>query len=320
MPRAWLLAALVLGAAPAEARVFPESPFSDAAAGTTGATFLKIPSGARAQAMGGAGAAAIEGSEALFWNPAGLAGWDKSSLNELSASYSALLETSHASALAFAHPLAEDRGTLGASLLYFSQSEIQGFTTTGDPDGSFAPRDMALSLGYARSGERFSAGGAVRVLRSELAGASGSSFAADFGIRARGVTDIGEGPLDLALCAQNFGPPIKLGGVSAPLPFVARGGSLWRVSPRLNGLLDLVLPVDESPYVALGGEFHGAIGDSLKGALRAGYNMHNAHKVDGFAGVTAGFGLEVARVRVDYAWVPLGDLGTTHRITIAGRF
>src|SRR5437870_4781354 len=61
------LAALLLAfASPARA--------IDAAAGTGGAQFLKIGQGsARAMALGGAYAALAEGSDAMTWNPAGLA-------------------------------------------------------------------------------------------------------------------------------------------------------------------------------------------------------------------------------------------------------
>ena len=41
-------------------------------AGTSGATFLKFPVGARSLAMGEAASATAQGAEALFWNPSRL--------------------------------------------------------------------------------------------------------------------------------------------------------------------------------------------------------------------------------------------------------
>jgi hypothetical protein len=42
--------------------------------------------------------------------------------------------------------------------------------------------------------------------------------------------------------------------------------------------------------------------------------------VDGFTGFSAGAGFDFSALRLDYAWVPFGDLGTVNRITIAFRF
>src|SRR5947207_2935600 len=52
---------------------------SPASAGTaTGFSFLTLPTGTRAAAMGGAYVAAADDPSALFWNPAGLAASDES--------------------------------------------------------------------------------------------------------------------------------------------------------------------------------------------------------------------------------------------------
>ena len=56
------------------------------------------------------------------------------------------------------------------------------------------------------------------------------------------------------------------------------------------------------------------LGQNLGGALRVGYNMRNDRDVDGFSGLSGGFGIMAGRFRFDYAWVPFGDIGTTHRI------
>src|SRR5262245_7661424 len=48
-----------------------------AAAAPSGFSFLEVPAGARASALGGAFVASGEGVEAAFWNPAGLAAVDR---------------------------------------------------------------------------------------------------------------------------------------------------------------------------------------------------------------------------------------------------
>ena len=55
-------------------------------------------------------------------------------------------------------------------------------------------------------------------------------------------------------------------------------------------------------------------------ALRAGYDQNRSRGVEGFSGVTFGGGLDFSALRVDYAWVALGALGNSNRVTLAFRF
>lgn len=315
-----LAAVLCLAPARVRAGVFPDSPFSDDAAGTTGAVFLKNPGGAREHSLGGSAMAASYDSEALFWNPGGLARLEPDGRSELSTSFGALLESSYHGTLAYARPLADGRGVVGAGLAYLGQSSIEGFNTVGDPDGSFAPNDLALCAGYARKAGRAGLGAALKLIRSEVADVSGTSFALDLGFQIERVTDIGEGALDFGAGLRNLGPAIKLGSVSDPLPFKFQAGVLWHISPRVNALLDGHLPVDDDPYASLGLEVNYPVNEAFRGSFRAGYNARNERDIDGLTGFAAGIGARIARMRVDYAWIPLGDVGSTHRISLGFLF
>ena len=55
-------------------------------------------------------------------------------------------------------------------------------------------------------------------------------------------------------------------------------------------------------------------------SLRGGYDQNRTRGVDGFAGFSAGAGFDFSALRLDYAWLPFGDLGSVNRITIAFRF
>jgi len=97
------LAVIVLQSS-AIAGFLPDKPFSKDAAGTVSAVFLKNPSGARAQAMGGSGLA-LTGPESVFWNPAGLAGVCPERESLFHMDYERMLETSYRSSLAYVRPL-----------------------------------------------------------------------------------------------------------------------------------------------------------------------------------------------------------------------
>ncbi|TBR17041.1 PorV/PorQ family protein [bacterium] len=315
-----VLAAVLLAAVPASAGFFPDAPFSDAAAGTTGAAFLRIPSGARGEAMGGANSATAEGAEALFWNPGGLGRLAGGGRSEATVGYNALLESSYAGALGYARPLADGRSVLAAGLVYHSAGEVEGYDRFANPNGSFSPTDLCFSGAYARHFEALSAGAALKLVRSEIAGSAGTTFALDLGVQADRVSAIGEGPVDLGASLRNLGPAIQVGGAADPLPFAIQMGARWHVSPQMAMLLDGFMPVDADPYPALGGEFTQPFGAASKGQLRFGYNVQRQRGIDGLTGLTGGGGLDLDRMRVDYAWVPFGELGTTHKLTLAFKF
>jgi hypothetical protein len=51
-------------------------------------------------------------------------------------------------------------------------------------------------------------------------------------------------------------------------------------------------------------------------ALRAGYDTANISDIESFTGVSAGMGFKVAGIGLNYAWMPYGILGDTHRISL----
>lgn len=313
----------LLAVAPAQgfAGVFPDSAFSNKASGTTGAAFLKIPAGSRAQALGGSYSAAADDADSMFWNPAGLARMEERGLSELAFGYSALLESAYAGSLAYARPLApHGSGVLGAAFTYFSQSSIQGYNTLGDPSDSFAPNDLCLGVAYARRFRNVGLGFGTKFIRSAVAEASGTTFSVDLGFQTQRFTDVGECPLDFGFSLLNLGPAIKTGSMADPLPMKVQTGVLWNISPRIRFMLDGHLPVDHAPYPSMGLEGHLPIGDRMRASARAGMQFRDRDDIGGLAGLGVGVGLDMRRFRFDYAWVPYGDLGTTHRISGGWRF
>lgn len=315
----------MITASSARAGLFPSGAFSAGAAGTTSAAFLKTPGGARAAAMGGVSAAASSGAESVFLNPAALSRVPSEGPSEVAVGYDALLESSYSGSAAYARPLGAD-AALGLGLVYASQGAQTAYNSVGDATGKFSPTDLALGAWYGR---RFagplSLGGGLKLIRAQLDDRSGMSAALDFGLLAKHVAEIGDGPLDVGLSLSNLGPPLKLGSTADPLPARIRVGGLWRLSPVFDAGLDVNLPVDQDPYASLGVE--GRIPASQIGskkpwvlAVRAGYDQNRTRGVDGLTGFSAGAGFDFSALRLDYAWLPFGDLGTVNRITLAFRF
>lgn len=275
--------------------------------------------------MGGVCAAGAGGAEAAFLNPAALAKVLPESPQEVAVEYDALLDSAYSGSAVYARPMGPD-GALGAGLVYASQGAQTRYNGVGDATGKFTPNDLALGAWYSRRfGGSVAVAGGLKLIRSALDDRSGTTAALDFGGVLRHVADLGDGQLDLGGSLTNFGPPMKLGGSSDPLPARLRGGALWRVSPTVDAGLDVNLPVDADPYVSLGVE--GRIPASAAGSkkpwtvsVRGGYDQNRARGVEGFSGFTAGAGFDFAALRLDYAWLPFGDLGSQNKITLAFRF
>ncbi len=275
--------------------------------------------------MGGVCAAAGLGAEAVFLNPASLSRLGAEAPSEAALGYDALLESAYSGSVAYARPLGRD-GAFAAGLLYASQSAQTAYNALGDATGKFTPTDLALGAWYARrlAGPVALAGG-LKIIRATLDDRSGTTAAADFGLLARNVADIGDGPLDAGFSVSNIGPPLKLGGVADPLPARIRAGGLWHLSPTFDAGLDVNLPVDQDLYTSLGVEARipaSKVGSAKPWivSVRGGYDQNRTRGVDGFAGVSAGAGFDFNTLRLDYAWIPFGALGTVNRITIAFRF
>jgi len=273
--------------------------------------------------MGGVSAAAGKGAEAVFLNPALLSRLEPESPKEFSFEYDALLESAYSGTAAFARPLGR-QGAFGAGLVYASQGAQTSYNAQGDSTGKFTPMDLALGAWYSHRLGSLAVGGGLKLIRAALADRSGMTAALDFGFLAKHVAEIGEGPLDTGVAIQHLGPPLNLGGTADPLPLRLRAGGVWHVSPTFDAALDVNLPVDADPYASFGVESRipAKAGSAKPWAIciRGGFDQNRTRGVEGLTGISAGAGLDFNSMRLDYAWVPFGDLGTVNRITLAFRF
>jgi hypothetical protein len=297
--------------------------FSASARGTAGANFLKLGAGARALSLGGAASAITEDPTALYWNPAALGNDHR---REVSFMYASYLESISYSDVAFALPLVQSPGgigwkyglggTLGLEATLLDFGSIGQTDVSGNPEGSYHPRATVLALGYSWPVEMlartFWFGAAAKYIDFTIAD-SASTVAADVGILTR--------PLDrltLALALQNLGFGMRFNNATDDLPMTLRLGSGYVVSKHWLLSMDVVQPKDNDAQVCLGAENSLEVGAQGKLFLRAGYST--AFKdVDGFAGPSFGVGFARNRFSFDYAFVPMGDLGTTHRASVSFR-
>ena len=279
--------------------------------GTTGAQFLKVGVGARPLAMAGAFSALADDANALNWNPGALGAQTKRSAT---LSYNALFDDTNQGFLGYAHPLADEMGTLAGGINYLTVSNIpKRAGDTESPDSTFNNQNFVISGAYGKKTavEGLSVGGTLKYLRETLDSFSASAVAIDAGAlyktRVPGLTAGGS--------IQNLGT--KLG--PDPLPTTLKGGAAYKLlgdKLALAGDLDWFAE-DRRAQFDLGAEYwaHKAL------ALRAGYQFGRwQDHLGGINGASFGFGVCVERLRFDYAFLPFGRLGDTHRMTLGWTF
>ena len=285
----------------------------------TSSAFLKIGAGAEAAALGGAYSAAARGPDAVYWNPAGLAGSGRAVTLTHTALYE---EASHDYAAYTAKGLG---GNLGAAITWLSYGSLNGRDSNGLSAGGFSAEDMALSLAYAGSFNKdLSLGVAGKYLHSRIGGEAGGGFALDAG--ARWALPVKH--LKAALAVQNLGPEFKFSGDKRPLPLAFSLGAGYTGIDRLELILEgRIRPKDGDDELCFGAAYKAA--KAL--VIRAGYNSKAAKAgrsedtkglktLDNLRGLSAGFGAELADFKLDYAYTPYGELGNAQRLTLSMGF
>jgi hypothetical protein len=312
IPAMLILAMLILGTltTPASSRSIHDQ------AGTSGFSFLKVPVGARAAAMGGASVSLAEDATVLYWNPAGLTQADG---QQMTLGYVNYLLDIHSGFFGYVLPR-KSGPWLGAALNYFSYGQFQE-TTVSDPTGSglgtFGAMDIALSFSAAyplQSG--ISIGGTAKVIYSRIEEYSSDAYAVDLG----GFYPLPGGRTKVAASIQNLG--FQRSGYASDhtdglAPMVRLGAS-----HRLQGLplllsVDLFKPTDHHANISLGGELIPVESVFFRlGWSSLGEDQKVGADKDDVAGFSAGVGVRWQQYGLDYALSSRAQLGEVHRVTM----
>ena len=291
--------------------------FSSKAVGTTTADFLNLPIGARAAAMGGAYTAISEEASAVYWNPAGLVQIPKLSAVFMRAQYLQNIGYQYA---AYAQRLTYDSVVAG-SVLLTDVGSIPETDISGNTLGSFTPRDQVYTISYSKAILEFSdkdidvsIGVSAKYIKSTILN-SAKAYAGDVGIMTYNFGDI---PYRLAVTATNMGGGLSYDQESNPLPLTFKLGAA--VNPFRNMLIatDIVMPKQNKPNRLVGLELATTPNELTRLCVRAGLNAQQMS--DGLGGFSVGVGATLHFFSLDYAFVPMGELGSTHRISLTFDF
>jgi len=273
--------------------------------GTTAGVFLKLHGGVRAAAMGEAFVAVADDPSALHWNPAGM-GQIKSA--EFSSTYSSWFDGASFTSLTLVRPfyLGHSGGIMFNNLDAGAIEE----TTLSQPGGTgrtFSPFALTTTLAYChRLNTVLSLGFSGKYLREDIDDSSMRGYAFDLGALFRLSKK-----LSFGFTVKNIG---TFHGIDNALPLSYRAGISLRPTDALLLAGDLDLPNDNRSTFHLGAEY----GFNELFCGRIGYNTRAEDNAGGNLGL--GTGIRREGMKFDYAYLPFGDLGDTHRISFGLSF
>lgn len=274
------------------------------------ASFLDIGVGARALGMGGAYTALADDANSLYWNPAGLAKLEK---REFTASHAEMYESTRLDFLAYAHPTSQ--GTLSAGLTYLSQGKIEGRDSLGRQTAGYDASDAALSAGYARKLGFAELGVSVKYIRSHIGSTEAQTVAADVGAK----RDFGSFTVGAAL--RNLGPGLKFENQRNDLPLRLAAGAAYKFTGGHAAAVEVVNgPRGAGTDGAFGGEFQAVTNLYLRGGYTTQTAIIGGSGFDVARGLTLGLGFRNEKWSLDYAVLPSGELGRSHRFSLGARF
>lgn len=269
-----------------------------AASAAPTASLLDEGVGARAMAMGGAGAAIARDASALHWNPARLSALERR--RETSASHAEVARDTRVQFAGYAQPV-ED-GWTGLGAVYRDRP--------GGPAGDVETSDFALTGAYARKEDEGAAGMSVKYLRSRLPGSNANSFATDLGITK------GEDGRSTAVVVRNLGPGLRYATQKKDLPLTLVLGFGQEQGTLGWGMDYEYRPRTGAHDVGLGGEWQPSGGLFLRGGWTT--KDEKAPALVLSRGFTFGAGVQLKSLRLDYAFRPRA--GRFHRFEAGWAF
>lgn len=282
-----------------------------AGAGQTAASFLEIPMGARAAAMGGAFTAVAEGSIAAAWNPSALASTER---GEFSISHYLWLQDISVNHAAGGFRLS-DRFGIGLSMTYLNYGTIENVDQNGSLLGELTAYDWSggLSLGYQLT-DQVAIGLTGKYVTQKLDQYQADAFAADVGLT------VSLSRFTIAATANNFGSGLTFDQYKEELPRSIRLGVSG--APFQNNLVSSVeyeQKIDGLSQLRSGIEY----GFQERYFLRAGLQYLTESTVaDAGLDYSFGAGFVLSDFFLDYAYSPSDQLTSEdiHRFSLGFRF
>jgi len=284
-------------------------------AGTKSGQILKMGVGANAVGMGESYVASADDVYATYWNPAGLSKIDKVQIGLM---HNEWFEDVRYEYIGYVQPTS-NLGTLAGSVSYISMGELDrtndnGIAIVVGGSDKFRPYDIMVALSYGtKLNDSISIGVNAKFLQEKIDDQKAEAFAVDLG----GMYSMKNGFI-IGANVQHLGTKMKFVEESFGLPLNFNVGAAYKLMDNaLTFAADANIPTDNDMNVGFGADYR------IMGMfdLRVGYRYTAGGNDLGTAsGLRAGLGFGIGNYKLDYAFVPYGELGQSHRISLVASF
>jgi hypothetical protein len=282
------------------------------ATGSASSLFLTYPVDARASGMGEAFTAVCNDVSGIYWNPGGLTTIKNSQImvthleGPLRIKYNFLGYAQRVKNLGIL--------TCGIVALYDTQERTVENNESGiyiGKRGKFSNQNLAGIFSFGKEiFPTFSVGSSAKFITQRYEQAKVSSWAIDLGMM---KYDLLIKNLNFGFVVQNIGPRIKLISEKFPLPLRIRCGLSYKVANQSHkGILAIEVnkPLEANFKYHLGGEYWYKDMLGVRGGYKIGYELFN---------LSMGIGIVYKSWQLDYAVIPAGEFGITHKISLLWR-
>ena len=264
---------------------------------------MNVPEGAKATALGGAFSSIADDSDAIYWNPAGMAFQDKV---QIQTTFNQYFQESFYQDLGTTIPF--DSGVVGGRLSYLNFGTFTGRDNFGAPLANFSPDAWGFAVAGARRCGDFSGGLSLKYNGEFLPSYTATGISFDLGLMYRfNLWSVAAGVRDISIYTSDAYPTDFYGGASVKLPLEKNTLTLATDMDFLAG--DTVL--------------HHGVEFGYENIIfaRLGYQWGLAQgTIQDQAGIGGGMGVNLTDLQLDYSFVSDGDLGTTNRLSLSFMF
>ena len=262
--------------------------------------------------------------------------------NQLSVNYVDFLADINYGTASYAYQWDRRTQVIHAGVTYINYGTFDGRDEQGNPTGDFSGQEAAVSVGYAYNipYTDFHIGANVKFITSQLEQFNSIGGAIDLGF----IYNYEKWDLNIAGVVRNIGTQFTtFAGVNEQLPLEANVGisqivpnvpirwhltlenlQLWNVAFENPALAEVDL--DGNSSAADVGFFDNVIRHTIVGIelfpkggfnIRLGYNFRRNAELRvinqrSFAGISAGFGLKIGKVRFNYAYARFNSAATSN--------